>query len=179
MHETIKAYVRMLTGSKGVIDDIEAQRQRDEGLQPNPLHLPPIPLAMLASDESVPEYDGKNVKFLMVSFVGFKKQPCSFTWRESAPRFGNAHAYNLMKEVAQSMCGPTELVEKIVVGLNNGGFAEVKEGDAMKVLFDLTPRHVVVYTYIAPAAVLSRVDKAKRVVGMLSIPFLEGIYLSY
>jgi hypothetical protein len=114
-----------------VIDDIEARRHNDEGLLTNPLHLPSIPLATLASDESVPEYHGKTVKFLMVSFSGFKKQSCPFTWSDPAPQFGNAHA---SQQIAQSMCGPTELVEKMVVGLNNSVFGEVEDHNALKLL---------------------------------------------
>jgi hypothetical protein len=83
-----------------------------------------------------------------------------------------------MKEVAQSMCGPMELVEKIVITLDETGFVQIDEHRAMKLLFDHAPKHVIVYAHIAPVAVLSRVEKAKNVVGLLSLPFLEGIYLS-
>jgi hypothetical protein len=179
MAEAVNAYVRMMRGSRGVIDDIEAQRRIDAGLPTNSLLLPPTPLARLPAIQPVPEYQGKTAKFLMVSFAGFKKQPCSFTWSNTAPQFGNAHAYNLMKEVAQSMCGPMELVEKIVITFDQTGFVEIDEHLAMKLLFDHAPKHVIVYTQIAPVAVLSRVEKAKNVVGLLSLPFLEGIYLSY
>jgi hypothetical protein len=70
MADAVNAYVRMIRGSRGVIDDIEAQRRID--LPTNSLHLPPIPLARLPAIQPVPEYQGKTARFLMVSFAGFK-----------------------------------------------------------------------------------------------------------
>lgn len=137
-------YLQLLNGNRGVLhpNDLEAQLPAQgnpaevevEAKDPtkakipakaNPLHTASISLSAIQMGTRRPDLEGQEHSFLVHEFEGYRRQRCHFVWRNGEDgthhTFGNEHAFELIKRIGQTMCSPTEVIDKLVVAYTNDG----------------------------------------------------------
>jgi hypothetical protein len=93
-----------------------------------------------------PELEGKKISFVVMGFDSLKGQYCEFTWKnDGVDRFGDAHVFKLVKRIAQEMCGPVEVVDRIVVTVNNSGEVCLSPTNAFQCILNHQPNAITVY----------------------------------
>jgi hypothetical protein len=149
-------YLQLLNENQGVLppNDLEAQLSAQDDpakveveakdpTKANPLHTASISLSAVQMGTRRPDQEHS---FLVHEFDGYRRQRSHFVWRNGEDgthhTFGNEHAFDLIKRIGQTMCSPTEVIDKLVVAYTNDEYVSMIPGDAMELLLRHRPRTI-------------------------------------
>ena len=98
-----------------------------------------------------------------MGFDSLKGQHCEFIWKnDGVDRFGDAHVFEFVKRIAQEMCGPVEVVDRIVVTVNNSGEVCLSPTNAFHCILNHQPKAITVYKKQSVRAIVSQWDRYDR-----------------
>jgi hypothetical protein len=185
-------YLQLLNGNEGVLppNDLEAQLpaqddpaevevEAKDPMKANPLQTASISLSAVQMGTRRPNLEGQEHSFLVHEFDGHRRQRCHFVWRNGEDgthhTFGNEHAFELIKRIGQTMCSPTEVMDKIVVAYTNDGYVSMIPGDAMELWLRHRPHSVVVYKTVSLLALVNQIDRAEGITNLAKDKVYDGI----